>query len=158
MRKIYYVFYGVLFTLVLIVFVGMYGVLKLKEPAMGDIEKSIVEAADLTNMVQGDSKKLRQLYYISKNEVEEFILYAPKTNMDANEILVLKAKDEGEVKSIKEKLTARVDKQSESFASYRPELKVIIDDYDLQDKGQYVYLIISEEKESISKAIDKNFK
>lgn len=157
MKKIYLIFYGILFTLVIVTFVGLYGVLKIAEPSMSEIDKSIVATADLSNMVKDDAKKLRQLYYINKNQVEDFILYAPKTNMDANEILVLKAKDVEGVKHLKEKVEARVDKQSESFASYRPELKTVIDDYELKEKGQYLYLIISEDNKKIDKAIEKNF-
>ncbi|MDU4890250.1 MAG: DUF4358 domain-containing protein [Clostridium sp.] len=157
MKKIYLIFYGILFTLVIVTFVGLYGVLKIAEPSMSEIDKSIEATADLSNMVKDDAKKLRQLYYINKNQVEDFILYAPKTNMDANEILVLKAKDVEGVKHLKEKVEARVDKQSESFASYRPELKTVIDDYELKEKGQYLYLIISEDNKKIDKAIEKNF-
>ena len=157
MKKIYLIFYGILFTLVIVTFVGLYGVLKIAEPSMSEIDKSIVATADLSNMVKDDAKKLRQLYYINKNQVEDFILYAPKTNMDANEILVLKAKDVEGVKHLKEKVETRVDKQSESFASYRPELKTVIDDYELKEKGQYLYLIISEDNKKIDKAIEKNF-
>lgn len=157
MKKIYLIFYGILFTLVIVTFVGLYGILKIAEPSMSEIDKSIEATADLSNMVKDDAKKLRQLYYINKNQVEDFILYAPKTNMDANEILVLKAKDVEGVKHLKEKVEARVDKQSESFASYRPELKTVIDDYELKEKGQYLYLIISEDNKKIDKAIEKNF-
>ncbi|WP_040192435.1 DUF4358 domain-containing protein [Clostridium culturomicium] len=157
MKKIYLIFYGILFTLVIVIFVGLYGVLKIAEPSMSEIDKSIVATADLSNMVKDDAKKLRQLYYINKNQVEDFILYAPKTNMDASEILVLKAKDVEGVKHLKEKVEARVDKQSESFASYRPELKTVIDDYKLKEKGQYLYLIISGDNKKIDKAIEKNF-
>lgn len=157
MKKIYAILYGILLTLVMVTFIGLYGVMKIKEPAMNEINASILEVADLTNMVQGDVKKLRKLYYINKNEVEDFILYAPKTNMDADEILVLKAKDEESIKVLKDKIETRVEKQSDSFASYRPELKEVIDDYELKEKGQYLYLIISEENRKINKAIEKNF-
>lgn len=157
MKKIYAMLYGILLTLVMVTFIGLYGMVKIKEPSMDEINASILKTADLTNMVQGDVKKLRKLYYINKNEVENFILYAPKTNMDANEVLVLKVKDEESVKILKDKIEARVDKQSDSFASYRPELKEVIDDYELKEKGQYLYLIISEENKKINKAIEKNF-
>lgn len=157
MKKIYVMLYGILLTLVMVTFIGLYGVVKIKEPSMDEINASILKTADLTNMIQGDVKKLRKLYYINKNEVENFILYAPKTNMDANEVLVLKGKDEESVKILRDKIEARVDKQSDSFASYRPELKEVIDDYELKENGQYLYLIISEENKKINKAIEKNF-
>lgn len=149
--------YFILVAVVLITFIGLYNVLKIKEPDMEKLKTKILDSADLNNMVEGDAQRLRKLYYINKNQVEDFILYAPKTNMDASEILVLKAKDVEGVKHLKEKVEARVDKQSESFASYRPELKTVIDDYKLKEKGQYLYLIISGDNKKIDKAIEKNF-
>lgn len=149
--------YFILVAVVLITFIGLYNVLKIKEPDMEKLKTKILDSADLNNMVEGDAQRLRKLYYINKNQVEDFILYAPKTNMDASEILVLKAKDVEGVKHLKEKVEARVDKQSESFASYRSELKTVIDDYKLKEKGQYLYLIISGDNKKIDKAIEKNF-
>ncbi len=158
MKKPYRILYILLIVIVLGTFLGLYKVLQIKEPSMEDIKKSILDTADLTSMVEGDGQKLRKLYYINKSEIEDFTLYAPKTNMDANEILVIKAKSEDNVDDLKDKIEERVDKQSNSFQSYRPELKDIIDDNVLEVKGQYLMLIISTDARDIKTAINKKFK
>jgi len=109
-------------------------------------------------MNEGDALKLKKLYYINKNDIENFILYAPKTNMDANEILILKAKSETDLEELKTKVQGRIEKQSSSFKSYRPEEYEIINNKVLETKGQYLILIISSESRDIKAAIDRNFK
>lgn len=158
MKNPYRILYILLIVVVLGTFLGLYKVLEIKEPSMESIEKSILDVADLTYMVEGDSQKLRKLYYINKSEIEDFILFAPKTNMDANEVLVIKAKSEENVDDLKAKIEERVEKQSNSFQSYRPELKDIIDDNVLEVKGEYLILIISTDSRDIKAAINKNFK
>ncbi|MEG0133435.1 MAG: DUF4358 domain-containing protein [Clostridium sp.] len=150
--------YCILAGIVLVTFIVLYKVLEIKEPDMVQIRQSIIETADITTMDEGDALKLRKLYYINKNDVEEFILYSPKTNMDANEILILKAKSEKDVDELKSKIEGRVEKQSNSFKSYRPEEYEIISDRVLEVKGEYLILIISKDSKEIKTAIDKNFR
>ncbi|MEG0307624.1 MAG: DUF4358 domain-containing protein [Clostridium sp.] len=150
--------YCILAGIVLVTFIVLYKVLEIKEPDMVQIRQSIIETADIITMDEGDALKLRKLYYINKNDVEEFILYSPKTNMDANEILILKAKSEKDVDELKSKIEGRVEKQSNSFKSYRPEEYEIISDRVLEVKGEYLILIISKDSKEIKTAIDKNFR
>ena len=136
--KNYKNYYYILAVAILIIFIALYQVLKVE-----DI---------------GDSSKLRKLYYINKNEVEDFILYSPKSNMDANEILILKAKSEEDIDKLKVKVEGRIKKQSDSFKSYRPEEYDIISNRVLDIKGKHLILIISRESEEIEALINKDFK
>lgn len=158
MKNSYKKAYSVLALIILIAFVLLYKVLEVKDANMDDIRKGILETADITTMSEGDELKLRKLYYINKNDIEDFILYAPKTNMDASEILVLKAKSENDIDELKSKVEDRIEKQSNSFQSYRPEEYEVINNEILEVNGKYLVLIISEDSRNIKKAIDKDFK
>lgn len=149
----YYILAAVIFT----VFVGLYNVLKFKEPNMVELKEKIVREADLSNMVEGDVQKLRKLYYINKNEIEDFIFFAPKTNMDANEILIIKAKSQEELTDLKTKVEGRLEKSSNSFQSYRPEQYEIIKNKVLKVNGNYLVLIVSDKVSEIEKIIDEEF-
>ena len=59
---------------------------------------------------------------------------------------------------IKEKVNARLEKQSESFKNYNPEKYKIIENAILEEEGQYLIFIISEDSSSIYKLIKDNFK
>jgi len=156
--KKYKNYYYILIATVLITFLSLYQVLKVKDADMDSLRKNLSQVIDDEQMDIGDSSKLRKLYYISKNEVEDFILYAPKSNMDANEVLVLKGKSEEVIQQLKVKVEGRIKKQSDSFNSYRPEEYDIISNRVLDIKGKYLILIISRDSATIEAAINKEFK
>lgn len=156
--KKYKNYYYILIATVLITFIALYQVLKVKDADMDSLRKNLSQVIDDKQMDIGDSSKLRKLYYISKNEVEDFILYAPKSNMDANEVLVLKGKSEEAIEQLKVKVEGRIKKQSDSFNSYRPEEYDIISNRVLDIKGKYLILIISKDSATIEAAINKEFK
>ena len=156
--KKYKNYYYILIATVLITFIALYQVLKVKDADMDSLRKNLSQVIDDEQMDKGDSSKLRKLYYISKNEVEDFILYAPKSNMDANEVLVLKGKSEEVIQQLKVKVEGRIKKQSDSFNSYRPEEYDIISNRVLDIKGKYLILIISRDSATIEAAINKEFK
>lgn len=149
--------YFILASIVLITFIGLYNVLKIKEPDMATLKTKILGSADLTNMDEGDTKKLRKLYYINKNQIEDFIFFAPKTNMDASEILILKAKTSEDLIELKERVEARLEKSANSFESYRPDQYELIQNKVLKIRGNYLILVVSEEAAKIEKIIDKEF-
>ncbi len=156
--KKYKNYYYILIVTVLITFISLYQVLKVKDADMDSLRKNLSQVIDDEQMDIGDSSKLRKLYYISKNEVEDYILYAPKSNMDANEVLVLKGKSEEVIQQLKVKVEGRIKKQSDSFNSYRPEEYDIISNRVLDIKGKYLILIISRDSATIEAAINKEFK
>jgi len=156
--KNYKNYYYILIAAILITFIALYQVLKVKDVDMDSLRQSLSQIIDSEHMDIGDSSKLRKLYYINKNEVEDFILYAPKSNMDANEVLILKAKNEEDIEQLKVKVEERIKKQSDSFKNYRPEEYDIISNRVLDIKGKYLILIISSESEKIEAAINKEFK
>lgn len=156
--KNYKNYYYILTVAILITFIALYQVLKVKDVDMDSLRQSLSQIIDSEHMDIGDSSKLRKLYYISKNEVEDFILYSPKSNMEASEVLILKAKNEEDIEHLKVKVEERIKKQSDSFKNYRPEEYDIISNRVLDIKGKYLILIISSESEKIEAAINKEFK
>lgn len=149
--------YLILAAIVIITFIGLYNVLKIKEPDMANLKTKLLESADLTNMVEGDAQRLRKLYYINKNNLEEFIFFAPKTNMDASEILILKAKSKEDLTELKEKVEARLEKSANSFESYKPDQYELIENKILKVRGNYLILVVSENVLEIDKIIDGEF-
>lgn len=157
-KIVYALLYMFLIIIVLNVFCIMYGVLKVKEASITDINREIKKTVDVSNMVNGDGKTLRKLYGINKEEVDKFLLYAPKSNMDADEILILKIKSQDDLKAIKEKVQSRIDKQEKSFMQYRPKEYEIIKKCVLKEEGEYLIFIISKDSSMIENIVDSCFK
>ncbi|WP_236913510.1 DUF4358 domain-containing protein [Clostridium sp. Cult2] len=121
-----------------------------------DIDDKIKESINLSNMELGDSDRLEKLYDIDNDDLEEFILYTPKTNIQANEIAIFKVKDSKEIDDITEKITERIEVQSTNFKDYLPEEYYLIENHVLKAKGNFILYAISEEVETIEEIFDES--
>ena len=143
----------------MIIFIGLYPILRVKTADMDAIRNDLDKYYTNQDLVEvGDKKRLSNLYYINENEVEDFVSYTPRTNMDVEEVLVLKVNENKNVSEIKEKINKRLQKQGESFKNYRPEKYKVIEDAILEQEGQYLIFIVSENSSAVKKIIKRNFK
>lgn len=129
-----------------------------KEPSIDEIDQNINDDVDISNMVESDSDKLEKLYDIDIDKVENFKLYTAKTNIEANELLILKVKNEEDIGDIKEDINDRIESQTNSFKDYLPDEYFLIEKHVLKSNGNYIIFIICEEAEKIESLFDKSFK
>lgn len=86
---------------------------------------------------------LQTMYQISPEEVDEVIGKMPMMNVQASMYLVIKAA-EGAVDSVKTKVEQYGTSYEEQWATYLPEQYELVKQRKIGVKGNYVYLIISE--------------
>lgn len=154
----YFKYYIIELVVVIVIFISAYPVLRVRDLDMNGVRNSLESFKNNETMEEGDIKSLRKLYYINKNQVEDFVSFVPKSNMNANEILVLKVKDEKDIPTIKSGIEERIKKQGESFKNYRPEEYNLIENAILEVEGNNIIFIISKDSSQIKEAIDSNFK
>ncbi|HZG73025.1 MAG TPA: DUF4358 domain-containing protein, partial [Chondromyces sp.] len=123
-----------------------------------EIEKNISRSTDLSQLKTGNFLKLKQFYGISREEVEEFLLYRAPSNIKADEIAVIKVKGPEQIEIVKEKLLKRVDERAVSFKDYLPEEYFLIEKKEIHVQGTYILLAISKDAAEISKAFEESFK
>lgn len=127
--------------------------------SIDDIEAKITKSINLDNMEKGNDKLLRRYFGINPNDLEDYIFYYPKSNMDVDEILILKVKDLSKVDSIEESIENRVNTQLESFSGYGVEQTALLENYEINIKGKYVFYAVSKDAEKLKddyKEIIKN--
>lgn len=106
----------------------------------------------------GDEEKLKKLYDIDSENLEEYILYIPKSNIEANEIAIFKVKESEDLEEVEEKIKDRVEEQATNFKDYLPDEYYLIEKNVLKTKGNYILFAISEDVDKIEKVFDESFK
>lgn len=129
-----------------------------KAPSIDEITKEIEEAIDISEMKKGDINKLKKLYDINEDEVEDFALYTASTNIKADEIAIIKVKEDNNIDSIKQKISNRISDQGSIFESYLPEEYFLIEKHVLKNNGNYVLLAVSKDATKIESIFDSSFK
>ena len=95
-----------------------------RKPARDDVsfdelkEALLAASFDSTNMKEGSALKLRTLYGLSADDYEEVLLYVPSTNMDAQELLLIRCRTEEDTANVTEAMRQRVEQEKGVFSSY----------------------------------------
>jgi len=119
---------------------------------VSDIESYIVDNCKVERMVKGNGKSLRRFYGINPNDLEEFAIYTPKSNMDVDEMLIVKVKDLSQIESIEDSIDSRVNNQLENFNGYGVEQDSLLENYEIKIKDKYVFYAVSKDAENMKDA------
>lgn len=149
--------YIMLGLVVFIIFVLAYQVVKVRDVNFTALSSNVQKSINGDDYEVGDDQTLRKLYGINSMEFDNFLSYAPKSNMQASEILVIKCKPEY-VDDVMKKIQSRIDSQSNSFKNYAPDQYKIIAGSELKKKGEYVYFVSAKNMDQINKAINNSYK
>lgn len=112
------------------------------------------QSVKLDKLKKGDAHKLKKLYDLGTEQVEDFLLYTASSNVRADEIVVIKVKDGSQIDSIKARITQRVDAQAVKFKDYRPDEYALLEKHVLKVKSHYILFAVSADTEQIEKAFD----
>ncbi|MFW5434658.1 DUF4358 domain-containing protein [Paenibacillus apiarius] len=118
------------------------------------IEEQIKQSIKLDKLKKGDVQKLKKLYDLGTEQVEDFILYTATSNVKADEIVVIKVKDEKQIDSVKASIAKRIDTQAVKFKDYRPDEYALLEKHVLKEKSHYILFAVSADAEQIEKAFD----
>lgn len=93
------------------------------------------------NMHEAGAMKLKALYGLSENDYEEVVLYAPASNMDAQEMLLVRCKSTDQTGLVEEAMKKRIENQIKTFESYGVEQMAIISKAVVDIRGNYCLYI-----------------
>lgn len=129
-----------------------------KDVPIHTIEEHIKQAASMENMKKGDMNRLKKLYHLEADEVQDFVLYTAESNMEADELAVIQVKQEHQADSVKEKIMERIEAQKVKLEDYRPEQFYLVEKHVLKVKGRYILFTVSKDAEQIESAFSEALK
>ena len=83
-----------------------------------EVRKAVCSSSDMTRMQPAPNQTVKRFYGIDPSEYEFCVLYFPLTNMDVEELLLVRYTDSAQEPRIREAARARLDAQKNVFESY----------------------------------------
>ena len=123
---------------------------QLKEVLLPLMEQQFMEA--------GNHAKFRQLYGLNANDYEEVLLYIPVSNMDVEELLIVKVKDSSQIKAIQSAIGERIAEQKTRFDGYGTNQMGLLEKAQQSVLGDYVLLVVSEQSSVVKEEFSKNLR
>lgn len=125
----------------------------ISDASMETVDKAVTGALDMEGLSQADNRMVKRLYGINVNDYEDVVLYVSGSNMEVEEVLIIKLADTQQAAAIESAVQARLDKQLESFEGYGPEQCKLLEDHVLDVQGNYILFVV----DANAKAADKAF-
>lgn len=131
---------------------------KEKNPTTKEVIENIKNSTEFADMQEGNEEKLEKFVGVKSEDIEEISFYIPKTNLQADEVAVIKVKDEAKVEDMKKQIEAKVNENGEGFKDYLPEQYNLVENKVLKSERTYILLAVSKDAEKIEEAFDGSLK
>lgn len=121
---------------------------KISDAKIEEIAKSTVKAAGFQNLERAENRMIKRFYGFNVKDYEGAVLYAPKDNMDVNELFIVKLKDTAQKGIVEEAIAERLETQLESFKGYGAEQTALLKKHVLVVEGNYVLYIVGKDAQT----------
>ena len=120
------------------------------------VAAQVAKAADVGKESYAQERMIKRFYSLNPKEYEGAVLYAPKDNMDVNEIFIVKLKDKSQSETVEEAVQKRLETQLKSFEGYGAEQTALLEAHKLQVKGNYIFFMVGDRAAAAQKAFLKS--
>lgn len=109
-----------------------------------DVSQAVTGEVDTTNMQQAENRMVKRLYGLDPGAYEGCVLYYPASNMDAEELLIIKLADVSQQEEVTSAIESRIQAQKNAFDGYGVEQFDLLSNYCVvQVQGNYVLFVVS---------------
>ena len=102
--------------------------------------ESICLSADMTNLQPASNQMIKRLYDINPADYEFCMLYYPKTNMDVDELLLVKFTDRSQEEALRNAAQSRLNGQKKAFEGYGAEQMELLGSHSLTESRSGFFL------------------
>ena len=102
---------------------------KSSNASLESVSENVVGTLDLEGMQESNNRMFQKFYGLDAEDYEGVTLYSPASNMDAQELLIVKLKDTSQAEAVTEAINSRLETQMNSFEGYGIEQYAMLEDH-----------------------------
>ena len=121
---------------------------------VSEIYNDITSQVALVQPMIAPDEFITNYYGIDLSSLEEYVFSMSETAISAETVVILKAREGTDLDTLKSALQLVIDQKKAEMENYLPEQFQIVDASSVRVKGNYVYLVISENEAAIVKIIE----
>ena len=123
---------------------------------VNEIYQEITEQVSLESPVCMDDDFISNYYGIDVSTLEEYVFSMSEDATQAETVVLMKAKDGADTGEIVSALETVVDEKKNEMENYLPEQFEIVEKSEVKTRDRYVWLVISQQADSITDIIEKD--
>lgn len=120
--------------------------------SLEEVSQAVSASVSLEGMEESSNQMFKKFYGLNANDYEGVSLYAPASNMDAEEILIIKLKDSSQAEAVTAAVNKRLETQKSSFEGYGIEQFDLLEDHILDVQGNFILYVVHPEASKADQA------
>lgn len=105
---------------------------------------------------KGTERLFKKYYGLNAADYDGVIIWLPKSNVDSEELLIVKLKDEAQSDELLNAIEDRLSSQKNIFEGYKPEQYDMCRKAVITHKGNYILYVVHPDAEAINAAFKKS--
>ena len=149
----------ILLAVLLLFIAGISGSGGISNADLERVAKKVADGTGAENLSPADNRMVKRLYGLNVNDYEGVALYVSDSNMEVEEILVVKLKDVSQSESVEtadSAIEGRLRRQLESFEGYGPEQCRLLNDHVLDIRGNYILFAVDKKAKTADRVFREN--
>lgn len=140
----------VVFIAVLIIYVS--GSSRSFDEVKADVEASL----DMSELNEQDSAAFKRTFGLNAADYTGVAYYSAESTISASEVLLVRIKNDGQIREITDAIEERIDSRRNDFENYLPEQVKLIDNARQSVRGAYVFYAVSPDADTYLKAFNSS--
>ncbi|MGN0262062.1 MAG: DUF4358 domain-containing protein [Eggerthellaceae bacterium] len=130
----------------------------MSDASIDDVSQAVIESMgdNTETMKEADGRAFKRDFGLSANDYEGVVYYAPASNMEATEVLVVKLSDTSQQQELRDAVETRVSQQLNTFEGYAPEQAGLMQDAVVDVRGNYVLYAVGSNAQAARSAFAKS--
>lgn len=152
-----YLSIAMVIALIVITAVSMSGASE-SNKSMAEVSPSVIALFENERAAESSDRYLKKYYGLNGADYESVVLYFPITNMDAEELLIIKLRNTAQAESVRAAMEARQQTQIGIYEGYAPEQLALCENGIIDVQGNYVLYVVHKDAVQIDAAFRESLK
>lgn len=137
---------SVLVLVLLVVMVSTQFAEKNSKASIETVSEKILSSIEVGDqMKESTNRMVKKMYGLNAGDYEDVLFYAPVSGMDAQEMLIIKLKNNAQKEQVVNAIESRLASQKNSFEGYGVSQTALLNEAVLDARGNYVFYIVHEQ-------------
>ena len=146
----------ILMVVLLLGFIVMLSLNTTSSKPASSVEKDLLDVMNEQLRTKGSFKELKRFYGLYGEDYDSFVVYAPKSAMDAEDLLVVKANTPEQADAVMEAVDKRIADQIKIFEGYGEKQIGLLKDAHIRREGNYVFYAVGKDADALEKAFKES--
>lgn len=113
--------------------------------AFDEVAENIKAGMNTERLVRQNAQALKRYYRANSADYEGVLFYTSRDSISAEEILLVKAKNDRQVQFLKDAIQKRLENRKDIFENMAPEQVRLLDRAQILVRGRFVFLVVSQD-------------